>query len=699
MTSLHISSEQTGAEDILCVLASASCDVNARNKLGRTALHLAAKLGNLQNLKTLLDAGSDRNIKDKLGFTAVGLAFKFNQKGSADILLHYKPRRSQSLSRETSSEETLYEGDTTQTNPIRGQHNNGNFMDTKPSIHSRKVCDKTLLKLIDSTESRKTSLKMCHLILAILTQKRNILDGLANCDSRKKLESVEGKLPHLIFTSLIQYPIATYTITKLNDKPGKQCLCDLYLKPSEFERNNLLAWNSGSRFLVKLLLDLKDSLPFSRDQSSLIPKQQQSLPPPLNWKLKEKESTAEDLKADVEVLATVSHSGNTNTSISELEKMYDKITLATLCENATSPERGEEKLTEIDTEALKKGLKKLNELLNSLGDSENIKNNLGKVASSFEEDSIEVYLSCLDDVITMETSPASLAEDTLEIFCQNSEFFVHCLKKRRVFFGALLKNIISEDGSWDADKIAKIFLHVCVALVSDQWLLLSCAGAVLKLGLCHQHSSAVALGTCILVRMGLLKQEGDVDIVTDLTGPLLALEHLCTEAYFPRDLAAIFASFLSKSSPKLFGMDRLRLRTLASAVTKEVLPTSAREAESDTGLGRSFKRICDVVALEGDWETLLTCMEALFTRAFVKLRCNIWRIGESILIYLGLLKSEVHVETVRNLSSALKLLHYAMKQSYCPPLLKQLLACFLRKPNPVLTAYSTEVEEILHIVQ
>jgi len=85
MTSLHISSERTGAEDILLVLVSALCDVNARNKLGRTALHLAAKQGNLPNLKTLLDAGCDRNIKDKLGFTAVGLAFKFNQKASADV--------------------------------------------------------------------------------------------------------------------------------------------------------------------------------------------------------------------------------------------------------------------------------------------------------------------------------------------------------------------------------------------------------------------------------------------------------------------------------------------------------------------------------------------------------------------------------------------------------------------------------------
>lgn len=70
-------------------------------------------------------------------------------------------------------------------------------------------------------------------------------------------------------------------------------------------------------------------------------------------------------------------------------------------------------------------------------------------------------------------------------------------------------------------------------------------------------------------------------------------------------------------------------------------------------------------------------------------------IGESILIYLGLLKNEFHIETVRSLRSALKALHHAVKQSYFPALLKQLLGCFLRKPNPALTPYSAEVGEIL----
>ena len=81
------------------------------------------------------------------------------------------------------------------------------------------------------------------------------------------------------------------------------------------------------------------------------------------------------------------------------------------------------------------------------------------------------------------------------------------------------------------------------------------------------------------------------------------------------------------------------------------------------------------------------------------LGCNAWRIGESILIHLGLLKSERFVEIVRNHGTAFKLLRHALKESYFPPILKQLLMCFLQKPNPVLTAYSTEVEDILRIVQ
>ena len=677
MTSLHISSEQKRADEILRVLASASCNVNERNKLGRTALHLAAKLGNLQNLKVLLDNGCDRNIKDKLGFTAVGLAFNFNQKASADILLHYKSRRKRRSGGETTSEESLYQDGTTKNSQISNGERKAEKLVERTSIYSTKTDDTKSLKLVDKAKKREASLKTLHFIMALLTQKRNVLDGLTNWDSRKKLEPVQRNLRDLIFTSLIQHSLATRTSLKLTDESGEQCVCDFYLKPGEFVGSQVLVCNPGSSLLVELLQGVKDSFSFSRERSWLIPKQHQSLPPPSKWKLQEKESILKDLKVNEEKISTA-----------PLSNAKTDPTLIELCEE-NSPE--------MDNEAIEKGLNRLNNLMISIKDSENIKQVFDRTDSGLLTDDIEIYLSRLDEVITMKSTLRSFIEATLEIFCQNSDISVYCAKKRNLLFSSLLEKVITACGSWDADKIAKVFLHVCVVFVSDRRLLLSCAGAVLKLGLCHPQADAIALGTCILVRTGLLKQEDDVEIITDLTGPLLALEHLCAEEYFPRNLAAILASFLSKSSPKLFGLDHLRLRALASAVTKEVLPTSCQEAESDTG--KSFKRVCDIVALEGYREELLSCADALFTRAFVTLGCNAWRIGESILIHLGLLKSERFVEIVRNHGTAFKLLRHALKESYFPPILKQLLMCFLQKPNPVLTAYSTEVEDILRIVQ
>ena len=117
--------------------------------------------------------------------------------------------------------------------------------------------------------------------------------------------------------------------------------------------------------------------------------------------------------------------------------------------------------------------------------------------------------------------------------------------------------------------------------------------------------------------------------------------------------------------------------------------------EAGCDMGKRFKRICNMVAVEGDCELLLKCVDPLFSRVFVTLKCDMWGIGESILTYLGLLKSEFYIETVRNFSYALKVLHHAVKQSYFPPLLKQLLACFLKKTNPALTPYCSEVDEIL----
>ena len=679
MTSLHISSEQPGAEDIVSTLATESCDVNARNKLGRTALHLASKLGNLQNLKKLLDAGCDRNIKDKLGFTAVGLAFKFNQKGSADVLLHYKPRRNRSSSKESVLDEN-------NNRPVKCDHQEGKvqtdithclgaeacskFLNSTTSFNSklrkksfRKLCDETFLKLTERMAKEKALPRsICYLMLTMVKWKRDKIDGLATSRRTRYFGTLlEKEMLTLIlgFTSPSQFTFPFRSLTDLDVSQGQLCLCEL--KTSFYERHD--SHNVQSDFLWKLLQDLKDSLVRSRIPSASLPLQRRNLLLPL-IKSKENEPALVDFETFTQMLSKICNSRNDDSRLQKFSDNDAEESLLKLDKNLPISDSGDDK--------------------DKLQDSE------GKFVAPYK---IEDCAWCLDHVINMRSTPASFVEDLLEFLVQNSNIFILCLKSRDSFFSAILSKCLTRESIWTADKIARLFLQVCVALSTEQRLLLKCAGAVMKQGLLNQHCNAVSLGTCILVRMGLLKGEHGVDIVMELEGPLTALEHIFTEEYFPRNLSGIFASFLCKSSPKLFGMDQLRLRALASAVTKEVLPTSSKEAESDTG--ESFKRICDIVALEGDWELLFKCADKLLVCVFETLKCRVMQIGESLLIYLGLLKSEFCIEIVRNLNCALRLLHHTMKQDYFPLELKQMFLCFLQKPNPNLCSCCTEVDDIM----
>lgn len=93
MSSLHIAVEIQDNNQVLTQLAAADSNINIRNKVGRTSLHLAAKSGNLDYLKILLDAGCDREIKDKFGMKAVDAARAKNHKKCVEFLLSYKPQR------------------------------------------------------------------------------------------------------------------------------------------------------------------------------------------------------------------------------------------------------------------------------------------------------------------------------------------------------------------------------------------------------------------------------------------------------------------------------------------------------------------------------------------------------------------------------------------------------------------------------
>lgn len=696
MTSLHISSEHSEAQqNIISTLVTAgSCDVNVRNKLGRTALHLAAKLGNIHNLKVLIDAGCDRSIKDKLGFTAVGLAFKFNQKGSADILLHYKPRRSRSSSKDSLLDENRNElaveckdiekeleavrKDCVCTTSFR-------VRDVK-SVHSLKQSkknqiqfqehwNKVLLKLKnrDVKEGEELSWKINHLLGSMVTRKRDKLDGLTSYNSWRTLHVFERKLWNTIpsCVSFVHYPFLVYSVASFDARPSERC--SLVLTRQDLFARNADRRNLETGLLAKLLTDLKGTLLCSRNPRASFCIEQRNLPAGL---------TSFDLEEKREKVPVFDNFEHFAQILKELCKCKSEKMSSRKCADSEAKSPG--------------GIHTKSNKILIVGDSHGQERQLRKIMSEFSVDAEQDFLSCLSQAINTRNPQAPFVEDFVEFFLENSKIFIYCLNSKYSLFRTILDKYLSTNSPWIADRIASLFLQVCVSLSSEKPLLLRCAGDIMQQGLSHEHCNAFSLGNCILVRMGLLKGEFDVNIVSNLIGPLLALEYIFGQDYFPRNLASTFASFLSKSSPKLFGLEKLRLRALVSAVTREVLPTSMQEGERETG--RSFKRICDIAALEQDKELLSKCMDSLFFRTFVELKCRVWPVGESLLTYLGLLKSEYSIEIVRNLKWALKLLFPVVKQSYFPQELKEMFLVFLKKPNPALNSCSWVVEEIVNIL-
>ena len=697
MTSLHISSEHSEAEqNIISTLVTAgSCDVNVRNKLGRTALHLAAKLGNIHNLKVLIDSGCDRSVKDKLGFTAVGLAFKFNQKGSADILLHYKPRRSRSSSKDSlldenrnepaleckgaeKEEETVRKDCVCATSSrVRDVKHVHSFKQSKKNqIQFQEHWNKVLLKLKnrDVKEGEQLSWKINHLLGTMVTRKRDKLDGLTSYNSWKTLHVFERKLWNTIpsCVSFSHYPFLVYSVASFDARTRKRC--SLALIREDLFGRNADRRNLETGLLAKLLTDLKGTLLCSRNPRASFCIERRNLPAGL---------TSFDLEETrpegVPVFDNFEHFAQT---LKELCKCKSEKISSRKCADSEAKSAG--------------GIHTKSNKILIVGDSDRQERQLRKIMSEFGVDEVQDFLSCLSQAINTRNLQPPFVEDFVVFFLENSKIFTYCLNSKYSLFRTILDKYLSTSSPWIADKIASLFLQVCVALSCEKRLLLRCAGDIMQKGLSHEHCNASSLGNCILVRMGLLKGEFDVNIVSNLEGPLLALEHIFGEDYFPRNLASTFASFLSKSSPKLFGLEELRLRVLVSAVTREVLPTSVQEGERETG--RSFKRICDLAALEQDKELLSKCMDSLFFRTFVELKCRAWPVGESLLTYLGLLKNEYSIEIVRNLKCALKLLFPVVKQSYFPQELKEMFLVFLKKPNPSLNSSSWVVDEIVNIL-
>jgi ankyrin repeat protein len=70
---LHHASVSDDPTVIKCLLYM-GCDINKKNNVGETPLHIASKFGNLKSLKILLEHKKDWREKDKFGKTFIGCA-------------------------------------------------------------------------------------------------------------------------------------------------------------------------------------------------------------------------------------------------------------------------------------------------------------------------------------------------------------------------------------------------------------------------------------------------------------------------------------------------------------------------------------------------------------------------------------------------------------------------------------------------
>ena len=76
--------------DVVEALLGWGANVNAENKMRRTPLHLAARVGNVEVVEALLVEGANVNAKDKSpGRTALHYAAQQDHKNVAELLLDF----------------------------------------------------------------------------------------------------------------------------------------------------------------------------------------------------------------------------------------------------------------------------------------------------------------------------------------------------------------------------------------------------------------------------------------------------------------------------------------------------------------------------------------------------------------------------------------------------------------------------------
>ena len=306
-------------------------------------------------------------------------------------------------------------------------------------------------------------------------------------------------------------------------------------------------------------------------------------------------------------------------------------------------------------------------------------------------ENLEIVLLAFDYILQHKKTSGLFAMSFLEIFMNSIECVIPVISLRPEVVEAVIQKAVNQE-IWDEDKVAEVFILLCDALVENVSLLCRCVDVILSTAFTRHRWNKMALGSCILVRMGLLKSEFDVNICRQLKGALLALEHVFSQEYFPTCLAGLFSSFLVKPSPRFRKVNLPRKKALKAAMLKEILqPTMS--------LGKGLKRICDVLAQGEFWETALRCSEALVEESFtVNTTFTPMEQGSSVLVYFGLIKSEFPVHVLKNVHDGLKLLRHAAERGDIPQSIAPMLVIFFKKSSSKMHLYKEEVEELLKLL-
>lgn len=84
---LHYMAAKGHAKAVKTLVGKKNCDINAKNKFGQTPLHLSCQFGHFQVARLLLDAGTFPEAADSQGMRPLHYAAKHGQKDIASVLL------------------------------------------------------------------------------------------------------------------------------------------------------------------------------------------------------------------------------------------------------------------------------------------------------------------------------------------------------------------------------------------------------------------------------------------------------------------------------------------------------------------------------------------------------------------------------------------------------------------------------------